>query len=137
MHRPGCHLVLISLIENLVGFFSASIKDNSTIQTVVRDGKIPFVSVEDIAQVAYDAIVNPSTLKTKEPWIIGPELASYADVRSCSINGLLEANARNLRSPDISALCSVGRSPTLTFQHMISSVATYLSGSQKATHSSS
>jgi len=58
-----------------------SINSTNSFPTIIPNGKIPFVSIEDIAQAAHDAIVNPESLGTNEPILIGPELLSYDEVR--------------------------------------------------------
>jgi uncharacterized protein YbjT (DUF2867 family) len=50
------------------------------IRSAARDGKIPWVSVDDVAMVAYRALVDEPSHDT-EHLVLGPELLSYDDVR--------------------------------------------------------
>ena len=45
----------------------------------MKDGRVPFISVEDIAQAAYDALVSKES-PNKDYYIVGPELFSYDEV---------------------------------------------------------
>lgn len=66
--------------ENLSGLYGRGVKEYSVIQTVIPTGRIPFVAVQDIAQTAFDAIVDVGTLPSREPIVIGPDLLSYTQV---------------------------------------------------------
>lgn len=57
------------------------IKEESKIYSATGQGKIPWVSADDIAAVAVRALTD------EEPWntdhlVLGPELLSYTEVRS-------------------------------------------------------
>ncbi|KAJ5714409.1 uncharacterized protein N7483_011590 [Penicillium malachiteum] len=56
-----------------------SIRDDNTIITAAGEGKIPFVSVEDIARVAFHALTDEK-VHSDEYHIGGPELLSYDQV---------------------------------------------------------
>lgn len=61
-----------------------AIKNEGKIYSATQDGKIPFVSAEDIAAVAYRALVDEKPHNTDHV-ILGPELLSYDDVSSIDI----------------------------------------------------
>ncbi|KAJ2928684.1 hypothetical protein H1R20_g8386, partial [Candolleomyces eurysporus] len=65
-------------IENLFTAQAYSIRGQGEIVTVVPKGRIPFVSVEDIAQAAFEYITQGSS--TKDKLIIGPEVLTYNEV---------------------------------------------------------
>jgi festuclavine dehydrogenase len=58
---------------------AALIRDKNMIRSATHNGKIPWVSVGDVAAVAYHALVDEPAHNT-EHFILGPELLSYGDV---------------------------------------------------------
>ncbi len=63
-----------------------TIKEEGRVYSAAGEGKIPWVSVEDIAEVGFRALVDQPSMD-KDPVILGPELLSYDDVsclRVCS-----------------------------------------------------
>ena len=66
--------------ENFSKYFYASIRDQNEISGVAKDGRIPFVSVDDIAQAAYDALISEKS-PNKDYYIVGPELFSFDEAR--------------------------------------------------------
>ncbi|CAA7268478.1 unnamed protein product [Cyclocybe aegerita] len=65
-------------IENF-GSYSQGIIENDEITSVTKDGRIPFIGVEDIAKAAFDALVAEKSPNT-DYYVIGPELWSYNEV---------------------------------------------------------
>ncbi|RXW19917.1 hypothetical protein EST38_g5935 [Candolleomyces aberdarensis] len=65
-------------IENLFNTQGQSGQEQREIVTVVPKGRIPFVSVQDIAQAAFEYITQGSS--TKDKVIIGPEALTYDEV---------------------------------------------------------
>ncbi|KAF9018147.1 NAD(P)-binding protein [Hymenopellis radicata] len=65
--------------ENFTTVHLAGIKDKRTIVTASEDGKIGFVSVDDIADLAFDALTRAKSYNT-DKILVGPELLSYEDV---------------------------------------------------------
>ncbi|RXW19918.1 hypothetical protein EST38_g5934 [Candolleomyces aberdarensis] len=65
-------------IENLFNAQAYSIRGQGELVTVVPKGRIPFISVEDIAQAAFDYFIQGSS--TKDKLIIGPEALTYDEV---------------------------------------------------------
>ncbi|GAD93025.1 ergot alkaloid biosynthetic protein A [Paecilomyces variotii No. 5] len=55
------------------------IKNDNTIYSATGDGKIPFISADDIARVAFRILKDWDTQKT-EYLILGPELLSYDQI---------------------------------------------------------
>lgn len=55
------------------------IRDESMMATAAGDGRIPFVSVDDIAEVAFRALTDEKSPNT-ERIIVGPELYNYDEV---------------------------------------------------------
>lgn len=49
--------------------------------TACRDGEIPFVSADDVAEVAFHALTN-ETSYDRDLRVLGPELLTYDDVSS-------------------------------------------------------
>ena len=60
----------------------STIRDEDKIITATSEGKLPFVSADDIAAVAFRALTDEVSSNT-DHLILGPELLSYDDV-SCS-----------------------------------------------------
>jgi len=57
-----------------------SIKEESKLYSATSDGRIPFVSADDIAAVAIQALTRDDPPNT-EYFVLGPEPLSYGDVR--------------------------------------------------------
>ncbi|KAF8646740.1 hypothetical protein AX16_007081 [Volvariella volvacea WC 439] len=67
--------------ENFEFQWLPSIRDQNEIPSRGEDGKVPFVSADDIAAAAFKAFTEEPTPNTD--WvIIGPELSTYDDVAS-------------------------------------------------------
>lgn len=56
-----------------------TIREEGKIYSAAGDGRIPWVSVEDIAAVGFRALTDKKSMDT-DPVILGPELLSYDDV---------------------------------------------------------
>ncbi|KAG1729588.1 ergot alkaloid A [Suillus lakei] len=56
-----------------------SIRDEDRILTATGEGRVPFISAEDIADVAYRALVDERSHDT-DHLILGPELFSYDEI---------------------------------------------------------
>ncbi|PYI33854.1 ergot alkaloid A [Aspergillus indologenus CBS 114.80] len=56
------------------------IKTENKIYSATGPGKIPFVSADDIARVAFHALTQPLTQKEQQYMVLGPDLLSYADM---------------------------------------------------------
>lgn len=72
-----------ALIFNTENFSEApqrtSIKKEDKIYPAAGDGKIPFVSADDIARVAFHALTDEKPHNT-DYLILGPELLTHGDV---------------------------------------------------------
>ncbi|KAF6746304.1 ergot alkaloid A [Ephemerocybe angulata] len=78
LEKKGCRYVVLRptwFCENFLNYFGESIRTTGAFTTSVATGKIPFVAVEDVAQVGYKALVEEDSAKEKV--IIGPELLTY------------------------------------------------------------
>lgn len=58
------------------------IRDEDKIPSVCQDGKIPFVSAEDIASAAYKALLESPDVTGHEWFLHGPELLTYDQAAS-------------------------------------------------------
>ncbi|KAF5313658.1 hypothetical protein D9611_010161 [Ephemerocybe angulata] len=76
----NCHELICYNPENFLRLYGKGIKEHNVIQTTIPTGRIPFVGVDDIAQVAFDAIVNVEKLPNREPIIVGADLLSHPEV---------------------------------------------------------
>jgi uncharacterized protein YbjT (DUF2867 family) len=65
--------------ENFGTTFYQSIRELNEVYGVAKDGRIPFVSTEDIAQAAFDALVSKQS-PNNDYYIVGPELFSFDEV---------------------------------------------------------
>ncbi|KAH9477746.1 Agroclavine dehydrogenase [Psilocybe cubensis] len=63
-------------IENFSTTFYMSIREKNEIFSCAEDGRVPFVSAEDIAQAAFDAFTAERS-PNKDYFLVGPELYSY------------------------------------------------------------
>jgi len=66
-------------IQNFSTPFYQTIRERNQIVGVAKDGRVPFVSAEDVAQAAYDALVSNKS-PNKDYYIVGPELFTYDEV---------------------------------------------------------
>jgi uncharacterized protein YbjT (DUF2867 family) len=69
--------------ENFGTTFYQNIREQNEIYGVAEDGRVPFVSTEDIAQAAYDALVSKKS-PNKDYYVVGPELFSYDEASKFS-----------------------------------------------------
>ncbi|KAK0475039.1 hypothetical protein EDD18DRAFT_1298468 [Armillaria luteobubalina] len=65
--------------ENFLTLHLSSIKEHNTIFSGSADGKIGFISADDIADLAVSALTDEKSHNT-DPILTGPELLSYDDV---------------------------------------------------------
>lgn len=72
----GCEMLLIGIAEN---FCEAPRMKQDKIYSATGDGKVPFVSADDIARVAFHALTDDEPHNT-DHLVLGPELLSYGDV---------------------------------------------------------
>ncbi len=66
-------------VDNFVTAHVQSIKEKGTIVSASEDGKIGFISADDIAQLAFDALTVAESYNT-DKILLGPELLSYDEV---------------------------------------------------------
>ncbi|TFK24534.1 ergot alkaloid A [Coprinopsis marcescibilis] len=67
--------------HNLKTAFLTSIRERGQFESIIPTGKIPFVTVGDIAQCAFEAITAPKNVQ-KGKTIVGPELLTYDQLAS-------------------------------------------------------
>lgn len=60
-----------------------SIREKNEIFSSAEDGRVPFVSAEDIARAAFDAFTAAKS-PNKDYFLVGPELYSYDEVKFVS-----------------------------------------------------
>jgi festuclavine dehydrogenase len=74
-------LIVCVCVENLIepGLIY-TIKELNTIFTATGDGMIPFISADDIAEVAYHVLTDDKSSNC-DLRILGPDLLTYDDVR--------------------------------------------------------
>ncbi len=70
---------------------------HDSIFSASQGGKSAFVSVEDVAQAAFEALVAEKTASLRDPIVVGPQVYSFSEVRSIFVK-LLEENKLNLLS---------------------------------------
>ncbi len=75
----GADILTVGLSENFSTQQLPSIKERNTIVSASGDGKVGFVSADDIADVAVSALTDEKSHNT-DHIITGPELLSYDDV---------------------------------------------------------
>jgi uncharacterized protein YbjT (DUF2867 family) len=74
--------IFISSTDNFLGFHAKSIREHDEFKSVMPNAKIPLISVVDIAQVAFKAFLADKNERTDQR-ILGPELVTYDQVRTC------------------------------------------------------
>ncbi|KAG6915372.1 hypothetical protein DXG01_011801 [Tephrocybe rancida] len=72
--RPTGHFTLFSDQP-----FRDNIRDYNHLRSAIKDGRIPLVHVDDVADVAYHALTDAQSPNKEQP-IVGPELFSLDDV---------------------------------------------------------
>ena len=75
--------MLTTFTENFGTTFYQSIREQNEFYSVAEDGRFPFVSTEDIAQAAFDALVSKQS-PNKDYYVVGPELFSNDQVSKSS-----------------------------------------------------
>ncbi|CAA7263556.1 unnamed protein product [Cyclocybe aegerita] len=63
-------------IENFGSLFIHSINNSNTVASVTKNGKIPFIGVDDIAKAAFDALLAEKS-SNSDFYVVGPELLTY------------------------------------------------------------
>ncbi|KDR83084.1 hypothetical protein GALMADRAFT_238896 [Galerina marginata CBS 339.88] len=66
-------------IENFGTAYAPSILQTDTIWTVAGDGRVPYVSVDDIAKAAFDALVAKEGANT-DYYVLGPKLYNHDEI---------------------------------------------------------
>ncbi|KAG6833049.1 hypothetical protein H0H87_012060 [Tephrocybe sp. NHM501043] len=77
--RVPLAILLIMQAELFGTHFLRGIRDENYIASAAKDGRIPLIGVDDIVDVAFDALVDEESHNT-EHIIVGPELFSYDEV---------------------------------------------------------
>lgn len=67
--------------------YGNSIRERNEFSTGTGDGKIPFISAEDIADAALEALITDK-IAYEDLVIVGPELFTYDEV-ACHLGTLL------------------------------------------------
>ncbi|KAH0536043.1 hypothetical protein FGG08_007050 [Glutinoglossum americanum] len=88
-------------MENFSEVHDALIRDEHIIRSATCDGKIPWVSADDVAAVAYRALVDEPAHNT-EHFILGPELFSFDDVAQV-LSGTLGRKITHVRVSEAEA----------------------------------
>ncbi len=83
--------LMLTDLETFSGNHASSIREEGKIYSATRDGKVSWVSTEDVGSVAHRALTNEPAENTANV-LLGPELLSYDDVR---------ASTRPLRLVDV------------------------------------
>ncbi|TFK30984.1 hypothetical protein BDQ12DRAFT_619789, partial [Crucibulum laeve] len=63
-------------MDNFSMICGNTIKNEDHIFSIAKDGRIPFVATQDIAQAAFDVLVAENA-PNNMPYLVGPELLSY------------------------------------------------------------
>ena len=78
--------------ENFGAGFRNSIIMHDSIFSASQGGKSAFVSVEDVAQAAFEALVAEKSASLRDPIVVGPQVYSFSEVRTIFINLSKENN---------------------------------------------
>ncbi|KAJ6504559.1 hypothetical protein DFH09DRAFT_1050965 [Mycena vulgaris] len=79
VHDYLASIALIFLIDNLVLLYGEHIRAHDEILNAAGDGRIGWISTDDIADVAFKALLDP-VIKHTSPIMVGPELFSYVQI---------------------------------------------------------
>ncbi|KAG2014147.1 hypothetical protein CC2G_010990 [Coprinopsis cinerea AmutBmut pab1-1] len=67
--------------DNLETDYAEEVRTKDTLTNAITTGRVPFVSTEDVARAAFEAIVNEKIpFARRDPFIIGPDLYSFSDI---------------------------------------------------------
>jgi festuclavine dehydrogenase len=81
---------MVSVAENLIEpGLVYTINQLNTIFTATQDGKIPFISADDIADVAYHALTDDKAPNC-DLRVLGPEVLTYDEVRQLNLYASFE-----------------------------------------------
>ncbi len=75
------YVLTTGISENFLTWHLRSIKEKNTIISASADGKVGFISADDIADLAVSALTDEKSHNT-DHIITGPELLTYDDVRA-------------------------------------------------------
>ncbi|KAG6825635.1 hypothetical protein H0H93_000462, partial [Arthromyces matolae] len=64
---------------NFSTFYLKSIRDDNSIPTSMGDGKVPYIAVDDIAEVAYQALTDEESHNT-DHIIVGPHVYTHDEI---------------------------------------------------------
>ncbi|KAF9567430.1 NAD(P)-binding protein [Agrocybe pediades] len=73
--------------QNFASLFIKSIRENDEVFSATGEGKIPWISSEDVAQAAFDTLTTPESIR-KDLLVVGPELLTYDEAASILSNVL-------------------------------------------------
>ncbi|KAF2475504.1 NAD(P)-binding protein [Lindgomyces ingoldianus] len=73
-----------------------AIKSESTIYSAAEDGKIPFVSADDIAEAACAFLTGKAKMENKDYLILGPELLTHDQV-ALTLSNILNRPIKHVR----------------------------------------
>lgn len=65
--------------ENFGRYFYFSIREQNEIFSATGNGRIPWLSIDDLAKLAFDALTAEKSLN-KDSFVFGPELYTYEEV---------------------------------------------------------
>jgi len=84
-----------SSVENFWEAFGQFILEEDSIPTVSGDGRFPFISIEDIATAAFDALTRKDS-PNSDFYLLGPDLYSYDEVGRIYIRNFCSLTFRRL-----------------------------------------
>ena len=70
-----------SLSDNFSKVHLLSIRNENKIYSAAEDGKIPWISCDDVGAVGFHALVGKWAITDSDPILLGPELLTYDEVR--------------------------------------------------------
>jgi len=99
-------------IENFGGAFLGGILKYGKIFTPARDGRVPFISADDIAKAAFDALVAKESPNT-DYYVLGPKLYTHDEVAALlsEVVGRKITHERVTEEESIAGFTGVGLSP--------------------------
>jgi festuclavine dehydrogenase len=80
--------------------YGPGIRDRGVITTAIPTGRVPFVATEDIAQAAFEGIVNKKN-EAERLILLGPDTISFDEVRVCT-----SSVGSDLRSTQLASITS-------------------------------
>jgi uncharacterized protein YbjT (DUF2867 family) len=83
LQRSGLRWTILrphAFMQNWLGDVAESVRAEAVIYSPIGDGRVPFIDARDIAEVAFEALVNPEAHADRKYFLTGGEAVGMADL---------------------------------------------------------